>query len=181
MNQKKEPTIKGIFVNSHINAVRREKGEAGVRELEKRYGSAIKFTNLEDVLVSDEISIIELALDIISNTSVPDGKRAFEAGRLHFQNFTTTPLAKIIFSTFTEPKKMFLNSKYIAEHVFNGITFTSTDEGPNKVKVIMEGGHYPLDHFKGLFWEWINYFKLKPSIEAKQTSPERYEYLLQWK
>lgn len=35
-NHRKIPVIKGMFVNSHIRAVRKVKGEAGVKELERR-------------------------------------------------------------------------------------------------------------------------------------------------
>ncbi len=167
-------------MNSHVKVVRNEKGESGVRELEKRFGRPVNFANFEDVLVSDEIKIIEYALDILTDGKVSPDKRAFEAGRLHFKDFATTPLAKIIFSSITDIKKLLLNSKYIAEHVFNGITFISSDNGPDSVKIIMEGGHYPIDHFKGLFWAWVDNFGYEPDVKAVQAGSERYEYTLSW-
>lgn len=177
---KGEPTIKGIFVNSHINAVREAKGEKGVSELARRFGKAILFKNWDDVSVSDEVKLIEHALDVIHEDGVPPEKRAFEAGRLHFQDFSTTPLARMLLSTIRAPKRIFMNAKYIAEHVFQGITYSSTDMGPKSVKITMEGGIYPLDHFRGLFWEWLLYWGYDPRVDAVQVGPMRYEYTLDW-
>ena len=111
------PTIKGIFVNSQINSVKREKGEEGLKELEKRFGS-IKFNNIEDVPVSEEVRLIECALQIINEDSIPEKDMAFEAGRLHFKNFSTTPLAKLTFGVLTNLKYILLHSKYIIQYFF---------------------------------------------------------------
>src|SRR3989344_433641 len=93
----KKPTIKGIFVNSHINKVRQEKGEEGVLELEKKFGMKINFGNLEDVPVREEVRLIECALEVLRGQAVPDSERAFKAGRLHFVNFSGTPFGRIIY------------------------------------------------------------------------------------
>lgn len=174
------PTIKGIFVKSHIQAVEQAKGAEGVKELERRLGHPVSYKNSDDVPVSDEIKLIEHALDIVTGGATPPGLRAFEAGRMHFRDFSSTPLAHVLLSFFKNPKPVFLNSKHVAEHVFSGITFTSSDLGERKVKIIMQGGHYPLDHFKGLWWEWLHFSGMTPSVEATQLGPETYEYVLSW-
>ncbi len=174
------PTIKGIFVKSHLDAVKAAKGDEGLRELQRRYGKPLDFKNADDIAVADEIKIIEAGFDIVTDGTVPPGLRSFEAGRMHFRDFSSTPLAHVLLSVFKNPKPIFLNSKYVAEHVFQGITFTSSDLGPNKVKIIMQGGVYPLDHFKGLWWEWIHFSGFAPTVEATQLGPETYEYILSW-
>ncbi len=175
------PTIKGIFVNSHINKVRQEKGEEGVRELEKKFGMRIKFGNLEDVPVREEVRLIECALDVLKGNSVPEKERSFEAGRLHFINFTETPFGRIIFSQFKgNLKLMLMNAPSIAGHVFKGVKFSSMEIGPKSVKVTMENNDYPIDHFRGLFQEWMNYSGEKGIVEAKETAPMRYEYTSTW-
>ena len=178
----KKPTIKGIFVNSHINKVRQEKGEEGVRELEKKFGMKIDFGNLEDVPVREEVRLIECSLEVLKGQSMPDSERAFEAGRLHFINFSGTPFGRIIFSQFKNSfKMMMMNAPSIAGHVFKGVRFYSEDMGPNSVKVTMENNDYPIDHFRGLFQEWMSFSGFEGTVEAKETAPNRYEYLAQWK
>jgi len=57
-----KPTIKGIFVNSHIKMLRDKKGDASVLALAKRFGKSITFKNSDDILISDEVKIIEICL-----------------------------------------------------------------------------------------------------------------------
>ncbi len=177
-----KPTIKGIFVNSHVKTVREQKGKEGVLELEKRFGKSLRFRNGENVFVSDEVTLIEHALDILTNNDLPAEERAFEAGRLHFRNFATTPLARIIFSQFRKNLKLLLmQTKHIAGHVFQGVRFSSVEIGPTTVKIIMENNDYPLEHFKGLFFEWISFAGYEGNVIARQLSPDKYEYLVVWK
>jgi uncharacterized protein (TIGR02265 family) len=177
-----KPTIKGIFVNSHVKVVREHKGEEGVLELEKRFGKPVRFRNGENVFVSDEVRLIELALNILTDDRLSPEEQTFEAGRLHFRNFTTTPLARIIFSQFRKNLKLLLmQTKHIAGHVFQGVRFSSVEIGPTTVKIIMENNDYPLEHFKGLFYEWILYSGYEGNVIAHQHSPDKYEYLVLWK
>jgi len=176
------PTIKGIFVNSHIKKVREAKGEEGVRELEKKFGMPLKFGNFEDVPVQEEVRLIECALEVLRGGLVPDTEKAFEAGRLHFTNFSQTPLGRILFSQFKNNFKMLMmNAPSIAGHVFKGVRFYADELAPNKVKVTMENNDYPIEHFKGLFQEWMNFSGLEGTVEARETAPNRYEYLMQWR
>lgn len=176
-----KPTIKGIFVLSHIKAVRHAKGEAGIRELKERYGQPLNFKNSDNVPVREEVKLIECALDVMSTTPIPPESTAFEAGRLHFRNFTTTPLGRLVFSFYRKKFKMLmLRAENIAGHVFRGVQFTSVDLGPSAVKVIMENNDYPIDHFRGLFQEWMNFAGLTGVVEAAETAPNRYEYTMRW-
>jgi uncharacterized protein (TIGR02265 family) len=175
------PTIKGIFVNSHIEAVRKLRGEEGVLALEHRYGKSLKFKNSEDVPVADEVKIIEYALDLLSPELVPEPEWAFEAGRLHFRNFTTTPLAQIIFSLFREEYKLLmLKTKNIAGHVFRGVHFASEDLGPKSVRVTMKNNDYPIQHFRGLFAEWMIFAGLVGTVVAEEPKPNTYQYTMTW-
>lgn len=177
----KTPKIKGIFVNSHIKIVREIKGEEGVRKLEKLFGRSLNFRNFEDVPVKDEIRIIELALDLLSRTPVPSEQRAYEAGRLHFKDFTTTPFARIIFSMFRSNfKLMMLKASHIAGHVFKNVIFEAEDLGPNEAKIFMYNNDYPIDHFKGLFQEWMSFAGVKGIVAAKELEGGGYEYHMKW-
>jgi hypothetical protein len=60
------------------------------------------------------------------------------------------------------------------------VRFESRDLGENTVKVVMENNDYPLDHFRGLFYEWMLYFGLTGAVIGQETDPNRYEYVMRW-
>ena len=174
------PTIKGIFVKSHINAVRQAKSEAGLMELRRRYGQSIELRNNDNIPIPDEVKIINLAFDIVSDHRLPT-EMDFEAGRFHFRNFLKTPLAKYIFSAFRNKfKLLMLNAKNIAGHVFQGMIFTTIDLGPSAVKVRTENNYYPPNHFRGLLYEWLHFSVLQGSVEELQAGPRVFEYTIRW-
>lgn len=168
-------------MNSHIRAVRSQKGEEGVRELERRFGRPLQFGNMENVPVADEVRIIEHALDLLSDRPVPPERRAFAAGELHFTNFLTTPFAKIILGTFrTNFKLMMLNAAKIAGHVFRGVRFSTEELGPTSVRLVMANNDYPIDHFRGLFSAWMKYSGYTGTVTATETAPNEYSYVIAW-
>src|SRR6185503_9390939 len=120
---KKIPTIKGIFVMSHVRALERARGKEAVLKLVERFGKRVRFKNTDDVPVRDEVAIIELVLDLLSKKPIPHDRREFEAGKLHFRNFSGTPLGQIVLSIFSF-KKALLKTPWIAKRVFRGVQFT---------------------------------------------------------
>src|SRR5687768_7955185 len=180
-NPKTTPVIKGIFVNSHIKAVAKAKGKPGVAELQRRFGKPLTYSNLQNVPVAEEVKLIEEALQVLSPRPIPEEQMQFEAGRLHFRNFSQTPYGRILFNTLPKNfKRLMLNAKYIAQHVFKGITFTSIDQGPKAVTVIMENNDYPIQHFRGLFFEWMKFFGLKGQVRATEINRGTYKYKMRW-
>ncbi len=174
------PTIKGIFVNSHVKAVRNKLGEEGVKQLEQLFGKPLNFKNSENVLVKDEVKLIECVVRILE-PNVEPADVPLEAGKLHFRNFSQTPFGRIIFSMFTDKLKlMMMQCQNIAGHVFNGVTFTSQDLGETKVKITMENNDYPLAHFKGLFEEWVKFSGKTGTVSAQKLGNGDYEYVLDW-
>src|SRR5258708_2790222 len=133
MGETKTPLIKGMFVNSHIRRLRNDKGQEAVDELSSRYGKRINFRNLENVPVREEIAILEHVFDILNEhdktAQLGPEARSFEAGRLHLQNFLTTPFGKIMATAIPKTpdgfKKLLLSAKYIASHVFKNTNFTA--------------------------------------------------------
>ena len=177
-----KPTIKGIFVKSHIRALRRKKGELAVRELERRFGKPLRFKNSESVAVRDEVRLLELIVDITHRKRLTPRQRAYQAGRLHFQNFATTPFARIIFSLFKKRFKMLLlQAQNIAGHVFRGVRFTSQSLGPKSISLIMENNDYPIEHFRGLFQSWMTFAGLSGSVSARTIAPKTYQYIFRWR
>lgn len=176
---KSEPTIKGIFVKSHIDSIKKAKGEDGLKLLEEKYGSPLIFKNADSIPVRDEVRLLECATEILS-PDLPKEQVSFEAGRLHFKDFLTTPFARILFPFFKNQfKTMMLQSHNIAGHIFEGVTFTAVDLGENSVKVIMKNNDYPLAHFQGLLQEWMNYSELHGNVEAVKRD-DAYEYTMKW-
>lgn len=178
------PTIKGIFVNSHVKAVRKALGDEGVEELERRLGHPIDYGDTQDVLVRDEVLLIEHALDLLSPSPIAPEERAYEAGCLHFQNFTTTPWARMLFTLF--PRNfhyMMKHAPLVAERVFKGVRFHSSERTPTSILLTMEHNDYPLDHFRGLFAEWMSYFGHEGTVVGRDVGEapgDRYEYLIEW-
>lgn len=174
------PMIKGVFVNSHIQALKAAKGPEGVEELAKMFGKPISFGAVQDVPVREEVRLIECTLAIM-HPEIPHEQRAFEAGRLHFTNFRSTPLGRIIFKAGTKDfKKMMMGSRYLAQHVFKHTVITTEELGEKKLKLRMENADYPADHFRGLLFEWMKFFGLTGTVTVKIVSPGVYEYTLEW-
>jgi uncharacterized protein (TIGR02265 family) len=174
------PTIKGIFVNSHIRQFQQERGEGGIEDLKKRYGKSIEFRNDDDIPVSEEVKILECIVDILHTDQLSPEDRSYQAGVLHFKNFMNTPFAKIIFSLFSKNFKMLmLQSKNIAGHVFKGVHFDSKDLGGNGVEVIMKNNDYPLEHFIGLFQAWMDFSGLHGKVTGEKVE-DTYVYTMHW-
>ncbi len=172
------PTIKGIFVKSHIKVVIAKKGKEGLRKLELAYGKPLDIKNFDDIPVREEVKIIECALDILK-PGIPLHMRAYEAGKLHFVNFSGTPLGKLIFSTLPKDFKfMMMHAKYIAQHVFKNVKFTTIGFGESSFKVIMENNDYPIEHFQGFFQAWADFFGQNIKIEARERGQGRFEYTM---
>src|SRR5258708_36441396 len=96
MSSKPTPYIKGVFLKSHINAVVKARGPKGLKQLELCYGKPLTYKKLDDGPVRDEIKFFECAIQIISDKLIHPSQLPYEAGRLHFWNFSTTPLAKFV-------------------------------------------------------------------------------------
>ncbi|MBI4249997.1 DUF2378 family protein [Candidatus Uhrbacteria bacterium] len=178
--QARIPTIKGLFVMSHIRALRASHGQQAVQDLERRYGKSIAFAPFEEVPVREEVAILEHII-AITTSSLASDQRAYEAGRLHFRNFTETPFGRIIFSQFrTQFKRLMMNAGYVAGHVFRNVQFSSREGGSTSVIVTIRNNDYPIDHFRGLFQAWMEYAGLRGTVRAREIPPDGYEYLMTW-
>ena len=181
MEPTERPTIKGIFVKSHIRALERERGVEGVRELTERIGHPINYLNTDDVMISEEVQILEHIVDMLSAEPLTKEEREREAGRLHFRNFSTTPLWHIIDPLVgSNLKFVLLQSSRIAGYVFQGVQFTSEDIGPKKVRITLFNNDYPINHFRGFFEEMLRYFELVGSVDAAGLTRGRFEYTISW-
>ena len=181
MEETPRPTIKGIFVKSHIRSLERERGHEGVEELHKRFGRPLNYSNTDDVPIRDEVAILGHIVDITSSRHLNAQERELEAGRLHFRNFATTPLWALTESLFgANQKKILMRSEYIAGYVFQDVTFLSEDAGPTSVKITMFNNDYPIEHFQGFFDEWLKTAGLSGTVQAKSLGIGRYEYTLWW-
>src|ERR1051325_5812322 len=182
MTKRPIPTIKGVFVNSHVNMVRKLKGEEGLKQMETRYGRPLRFKYLEEVPVRDEVRIIEIALDLVSEKRISRSERSFEAGRLHFRNFAGTPLGKLVMLSLPRNfKTIMMRIPHVASHVFRHVGFTVKDLGDRSVSVLMENNDYPIEHFRGVFYAWLVFRQYKGSGEAKEIPGNIYRYIISWK
>lgn len=178
------PLIKGMFVNSHIEQLRREKGEEGVFLLNSRIGKYDGFNNFEDYPVSLEIKVIDAVLEILHGHEDPKTKD-FEAGRLHFRNFANTFFGIMTMNIAPRTgdgfKTLMQGVNYIGRYVFKNTNFSSQIMDGPMVKVCMENNDYHIDHFRGLFYEWALFWGLaNPEVKAEETAPKKFEYTITW-
>jgi uncharacterized protein (TIGR02265 family) len=175
----KIPTIKGIFVMSHVDALERVAGEEGMAELVRRMGRRVRYGSNDDVPVREEIEILEHVHDIVSGKPSYPRERSVGAGRLHFKNFSETPLGEVILAL-TNFKTALLKSGWIAGRVFRGIEFIPEELGDRSVRIIMKNNDYAIDHFKGFFEAWMESSGLHGSVTASDKKESGYEYVLLW-
>jgi uncharacterized protein (TIGR02265 family) len=176
-----QPTIRGIFMKSHVQAVAQKKGDPGLKELEKMYGGPTQFKNSDEVPIREEVKLLECAVQILSDCPIPKENISYEAGRLHFKDFSSTPLGKLVLPFFKNNYKMILlRAKYLGGHVFRGVTFLSDELGPNAVQLTMSNADYPIDHFRGLFEAWMEYCGLCGTIQAIEPMERVHQYVISW-
>lgn len=176
------PTIKGIFVNSHIRAVEKRHGPKGLERLETLVGQSLSFSAGQDVPVSLEVRVIEAAVELLVDHPVAADEVAFEAGKLHYRNFKGTPWAKVIFGMFPRDFAfMVRHSPIIAERVFKGVLFEASELGPRTLKLSMDNADYPLDHFKGFFQEWMTDYGLQGNCVGQAVTPRHFDYVMTWR
>lgn len=181
MDEAPRPTIKGIFVKSHIRALERDYGRDGVEELHRRFGRPLNYSNTDDVPIKDEVEILEHIVDISSPRPLSNRERELEAGRLHFRNFATTPLWSLTEQIFgSNPKFLLMQSSKIASYVFQDVVFTSEDLGPTHVRITMFNNDYPIEHFQGFFEAWLLSSGCAPHVAAAAHTRGRYEYDISW-
>jgi uncharacterized protein (TIGR02265 family) len=182
MGHNSEPTIKGLFVMSHVRALEEKKGRDGIVELLTRYGKPIHFGAFDNVPLREEVAIIEHSLDILTEDTIPLEKREFEAGKLHFENFSHTELGGLVLPLFrSNVRAFFMNANHIAGYVFKGVRFVSTERGPGDIRIIMENNDYPLAHFAGFFQGVLDYGSLDGRVQGEDMGDGRYAYDITWR
>ena len=180
MEKTDTPTIKGIYIKSHVDAVKRAKGDGGLTLLAQKFGKPIDFKNSDAISIRDEVHLLECVTEILSPAPLTKEQLSFQAGRQHFTDFLTTPYAKIIFPYFQNQFKVVMMQIHnIASHIFQGVDFTSIALGDTAVKVIMKNNEYPIEHFRGLFQSWMEYSGLHGTVEQAQVG-QIYEYTMRW-
>lgn len=181
MDEAPRPTIKGIFVKSHIRALERDYGHAAVMELTNLVGHSLDYSNTDDVPIKDEVQILEHIVDIMAQKPLEQKEREREAGRLHFRNFATTPLWGLTEQIFgSRPKFLLMQSSKIAGYVFQDVEFTSEDLGEKHVRITMFNNDYPIEHFEGFFEEWLRQANCVPHVQTTAHTRGRYEYDISW-
>ncbi|HVM77257.1 MAG TPA: TIGR02265 family protein [Candidatus Paceibacterota bacterium] len=168
-------------MKSHVQAVFRAKGEEGVRALEACYGKSLAFKVSDTIPVKDESRLIECATRILADHPIPEDRIAYEAGKVHFKNFSQTPLGRLTLPFFKNNYRLILlRARYLGAHVFQGVKFASEELGPKTVYLVMSNTDYPIDHFKGLFQAWMEYCGLTGAITPRIIESKVHGYTIEW-
>ena len=165
---------------SHVHALERIKGKEAILKLVARSGKRARYRDSEDVPVRDEVIIIEHILDMVWGKKIAPTKRSFEGGKLHFKNFSETPLGGLVLRMFRF-KTGLMKAGWIARRVFRGVEFRSEDLGPKKVCVTMGNNDYPIEHFQGFFHAWMKHSRHKGKVDAEDLGEDAYAYTIRWK
>ncbi len=181
MEAARRPTIKDMFVKSHIRALERDLGQAGITELERRFGRPILYGNGDDVPIADEVALLEHIVEMQSSEPLTHDEIELEAGRLHFRNFSATPLWKIIEPMFGwNHKRILMASTRISGYVFQDVQFSSEEMGESAVRIAMYNNDYPLAHFQGFLEEVLGHWRLDGRVDARIESIGCYVYTISW-
>ncbi len=182
MNEAAQPTIKGLFVKSHVRALARLRGPEGLVELLRRTGKSHRYETTEDVPVSEEVELLECIVDMVSSVQLTDEQRQDEAGRLHMRNFATTTMWTLLEQLIGRNLKfLFSQSAWIGAWVFHGIQFKSEDIDHHVVRISMINSVYPLAHFRGFFSEWLKQLDVEGAVEAAELEPGHHTFTISWK
>jgi len=173
------PLIRSTFVRNHVRALERERGEAGVGELARRFGS-LSFLSARYVPVSEESRMLECIVEM-TKPGLDEQELAREAGRLHFKNFSESSLYRIITTVFGDDMKLLLlQGGAIAKRVFRGIEVRSENLGERVVRITFFGLDIPLEHFEGFFEAWMKHSGFAGTVSASAPGTGIYEYTLAW-
>jgi len=175
-------TIKGLFVNSHVTALRKKMGDEAVDELKRLFGRPVRFEAFAAVPIHDEVHILELALDLMNDRALAGSERAEAAGALHFTNFAQTPLGGALMRSLPHTpgslRILLHNAPSIARIVFAHTEFRCEDYNKDII-ITINNCDYPLEHFQGFFGEWMSYWGLTgATVSAKVVDPGVHEYQL---
>jgi uncharacterized protein (TIGR02265 family) len=180
MEEGLKPTIKGLYVNGHVDLLRAEKGEEAVKLLKERLGFPIDYKEDDDVFVGDEEKLIDECLRILK-PGISEDEFDVQSGIFHFTNWAKTPWSKQLFSLLPPDfKYMMLHLSVISLKIFKNYTFEGEELGPTKVKIITKNDYYKLNHWKGIYTAWLAAFGLKGTVEAEAVAPHEYSYVITW-
>jgi uncharacterized protein (TIGR02265 family) len=178
--QKPNPTIKGIFINSHIKALERARGSEAVKQLEQLYGRPLFFKTFADVPVAEEVKILDYIIEILYG-DMPAPKKAYEGGRLHLRNFLATHVGKLLLlQSRTGLKATLLLAGKVAGLIFKGVVLETEDYGKQTVKITVRYSAYPLEHFQGFFQEWLAVLGYLGTVSVEPPEGEAEIYLIDW-
>ncbi len=175
-------TIKGIFVRQHIKAIKKHKGSEGLKLLEQKFGKPLTIKNSDNVPIADEVKLLEAATIILHPKKYSQQELDYEAGKLHFINFSQSPIGRILFFSFNRNiKRILLHSNNITAHIMKGILFSAKSTGKKSILIMIGSNGYPLHHFRGFFEEWFTFSKVKGTVKATFQEPASHMYELDWK
>jgi hypothetical protein len=178
----KIPTIRGVYVNSHIKALQKAKGRDAIKELRRLYGKPLEFGNFQNIPIEEELKIMHAVFNLLSSSPVINENFDYEAGKFHFQNFMTAPLTKLFFSLFGKNfRTVVWAASKVSKGIFTGVQVRKKNAGIHTEQIILENNEYPAHHFVGFFDAWLTHLGLIGMTTMKELSPRVHEYTVTWK
>jgi hypothetical protein len=117
----------------------------------------------------------------LSGSTLKGAQREREAGRLHFRNFSTTTLGRVLLASMPQTpaslKTLLMNSGSIARSVFKNTNFSTSEQG-GKITITMENSDYPVEHFEGFFDEWMRAYGVTHGAVAATAQGSTHHYAI---
>ena len=172
-------TIKGVFLKSLVDLVKKKKGQEGIEALEKAYGSDLKFHSVQNYPMETEIKLIRAAMTVVYGKYEEDLE--WEFGKLTFTTYADSLIGKTMFSLLgKEFRKIALNADRVINTVTGNLIIEVEDLAINKVRVRIGNCPHHIGHFGGVFMGAIESFGYKPKVETEVLGEGDYNYFLEW-
>lgn len=174
-----ETTVKGVFLKSLVETVRAKKGNEGVKQLEKEFGS-LDFSAFQNYPLTEQARLNKAASIVLFGSHTPEAE--YEFGRLSFKTYADSIIGKTMFSLIgDDPLKVASALPKILNMVTSGLDIEVKAVGPIKVSLRMKNLPFHIKHYEGCCAAAAEHFGHTAVIESKVWGKNDYEYIVEWK
>jgi uncharacterized protein (TIGR02265 family) len=173
-----EPKVKGVFLKSLVDVVKKQKGPNGLERLRNEYGQ-IDFRGFSDYPLKDQARLNKIASKIIFGSYSPQAE--YEFGRLSFKTYLDTIIGRTMFALIgADPLKIAKALPKILGAVMTGVTILIEEVGPLKVKITMQNIPFHIRHYEGACAAAAEHFGYKAKILSTLLPNQDFQYLVEW-
>jgi len=171
-------TTKGIFLKSMVDAVRKEKGPEGLKELEEIFGD-IHFAGFKDYPGEVDKRLNKAVIKVIYGEETPEAWREF--GKLGFRTYADSIIGKTMFSLLgNDLRRIALAVERVFNTVTSGYQISVEEVSESEIRIRIKNTHENREYLKGLFVAAVEHFGEKGKVTSRVFGEEDYEYSVKW-